>query len=856
MSTSTPRPHKLRRRLGTLAALGALVFGIAIAGLAGAQPANAAIWDFCKADQSFAAPLAAGSTLPNAPKAQTTAVGSPNATIPLAWVSAQGYTPGAAYQGGGMTWFTFGTSCADFSQNGTTMIANFLFSIFAEFPARILGLVVLLVFNFGTLITNLIIGDGTPQNLGLVGPVVSQMHQNIFVGYAPLFIALTMIVALWNVARRRVQKGVGDFGWLMGVIICMGILASPSGTALLRTVNEATQEATVCAVFAVSGACDQNGSMSSLKDLSNSMVETLDAPIWAAGALGTLANAPFADKNGNQLTQITFQAHDGAPNIHSDNRAGNGWQITVPIPADAIPASGAHRTFGDVWRWTQTYTSAEMAAMRDNPALACGRDNSPDVTALSKSSGTNMDLGSISGELCAYKWIVRAAVVSYIAQTYPASYGEMAGQGTMRVSAGMSGLGVLPLATGISIIGFMTLFYMLELIFLFLISPLVGLLSLRNPNVAKKWSGQIGAALVKRVAAGLVLGLILWMVGNLEAGILTLTTVGDGLTMVPPWVFPFITAIICFLSMIVGFIMLGKIRDMILGGMHLPEGDAGESFAKKAIGIGTAAASGALAAGSGLRLMGAGQALMRSGAVGGDAIRHGFTAGDRAGRSVKAGQARGVDEQKRVAAERKAQAEAQRAARREPPTLPGGVRVPPAAGRSRPGPERGAPAEAHEAWADLHQTAAARARRDEELRPHREARANAAADLRRAEEAMREFQAASDGLVQRRTADAVAGGEDPTLARKRAEESVADRAGELAASLQRARQTLGDADVHLQVAQQTPSDWSAAADAHLRAGSSFEQAAQALHLDGQDVAVWQRAADAVQPARAQDGPQS
>ena len=314
MSTRTAlRPHKLRRRFGLAAGVAALVFGIAIAGMSGAQPANAAVWDFCKSDQSFPAPLPAGNTNATAPAVQTTAVGSPNGTTQLAWVSAQGYPTGAAYEGGGLSWYTFGTSCADFSTNGVTMIANFLFSIFAEFPARILGLVVLLVFSFGTLIADALIGDGTPSHMGLIGPLVNQMHQNIFLGYAPLFVAITMVVALWNIARRRTQKGVSDFGWLMGVIVAMGILASPSGIALLRTTNDATQQATVCAVFAVSGACDQTAglSMSDNRKLANSMVETLDSPIWAAGALGGLANAYFAAPDGAPLKQITMQSSCG-----------------------------------------------------------------------------------------------------------------------------------------------------------------------------------------------------------------------------------------------------------------------------------------------------------------------------------------------------------------------------------------------------------------------------------------------------------------------------------------------------------------------------------------------------------------
>ena len=482
-----------------------------------------------------------------------------------------------------------------------------------------------------------------------------------------------------------------------------------------------------------------------------------------------------------------------------------------------------------------------MAAIRDNPSLACTDSNSPDMTALSNSKAGHMSLDGRGGQLCAYKWLVRAAVVSYIVENYPGSYPEMAGSGTMRLSAGMSGLGVLPLATGISIIGFMTLFYMLELIFLFMISPLVGLLALRNPAVAKKWSGQIGAALVKRVAAGLVLGLILWMVGNLESIILTSMSTDDGVSLMPPWIFPFLTAIVCLLTMLVGFVLLGRIRDMILGGMHLPEGDAAESALKKGLMIGTSAASGALAAGSGLRLMGAGHALMRSGAIGGQDVRHGFQAGDRAGRSVRAGQTRLEDEQKREEQERRKAAASREAAQRTPPVMPGGGAVPPQTGGVRPGPPAESGQDATVAWETLLQTRAAQTRRAEELRPYRDARDTATASMRRVQDELARFEAARNGLVTQRTADHLAAGDDPELAAKRAQAAVDGQADRLAASLVRARQELGDAQVHLDVAERAPGDWAAAADAHLRRGSSFEDAEAALHLDATDAYAWQRA---------------
>ena len=834
MSTPAASPiPKTKRRFVTsltmIIGVLALIFGITVAGMVSSQPANAAIWDFCKADQTFAGPLPSGGIQSGGVDAQVQKVGDHD----LSWVASTD-TPAAAYEGAGMTWYTFGASCADFPLSGTTMIGNFLFQVFSLFPAKMLGVLMQIVFGLTTFISGLIIGDGADK-VGVLGPILNRLHKNMFTQWAPLLISAGLVGALWNVARKRGQKGVGDFGWLIGVIVGIGLLTSPDGINLVRQTNDAVSSMTVCATLSVSGACVDSDDTNAFRELANSMTETLSAGTWAAGAIGDLSNKPFTE------TVISFVAHDGKPKIYDDNGDGSaGKTLHVPIPLGAIPASGTLPTWGDVWRWTQTYTRSEMAAMNTHSNLRCSDDNSPKIESLSNKDDHDISDGNRS-ELCTYKWIVRAAMTSYMVEHYPGSYQDMTGSGNLRIIAAIAGVGMLPVGWGIGIVGLMVLFYQLEFIGLILISPLVALVSLRNPAAAKKWGGQVSAALVKQVATGLVLGIILFLVGQITAQFVNASTGPLGLNVIPPYMVPFVSSCITVLVMIMGFVMLGRVRDMILGGMNLPEGDKVTGGLKKVALGGIAATSGALAAGSGLRLAGAGKALVRSGAIGGGTVRNGIMAGGRAGKSVKAkqeSQARATErEQERIAAHLAAedrddakQAKAREAFQRQAPVMTNGTRPDAVNEAFTPGPPEGSSPEVRALWDRLMRTSAATVRWDEQVAPLRAQRDRTADAMRRAQESLDRFDQTRSDRVDAFADKYIAEGRSAPEARDLAEMDVAKSHTKLTLTVRHAEQAHTEADISLQHVLDGPSDWAMAAQDHAARSTDMTRSIESLHL--------------------------
>lgn len=836
MSHRTPRRRLLRRWLGLALGLAALVVGIAVAGIAGAQPANAAVWDFCKADQTFAAPLPADVTTSGPVKVSITDPAAGSQQFRYVTTTER---PVDAYGGAGLSWTTFGASCADFAESGATMVANFIYEFAVATPARLLGLLLQLV--FAPTLADLVIGDGTAAHPGALGGALESMHSGFFLTWAPLLIGLGLCGALWNMARKRSQKGISSFVWLMAVIVAIGILASPSGMKILRKTNDAASDATVCATFAVSGACSDSNTDSTTSRMhvfEAMMTETLAAPVWASGALGDLAAQPFTNADGSVITSIKYTSDlNGVPDFGGD-------LITVPIHVLAVPSKGATPTWGEVWRWTGTYTADEMAAIRDDDSLRCTDKDSPKTSELSNRHAD----GAESHELCRYKAVVRAALLYKITTEHEGSLPAVMGSGNGRLIAAISGAAAGPLELGIGVMGLLTLGYQLELIFLVLMAPLVALIALKRPEAAKQWGGKVTATLVRRVAVGLTLGIVLWLTTTINQGFVNLVTGPGAVATVNPVMIPVVTATVGITVMIAGFVGLGHLKDMLLAGLALPTDDPVTGGLEKAATVATVAAGGALGAASGARLLGAGKALLRSGAVGGPTVGRGMRTVEQL-QAVRGTAGQRLDVQDREHERSRREEEAARAQkRRTPPVMPGGGAVPPhREDAPPPGPRAEDGPDAATAWADLLSTEAAQAQRAAHMRPHEERHATAVAGMRRVEDELAHFAAARREREQRRYNDLIAEGHTPEAAARKAAEAIDGQAQHLAAALQRARQGVGDAEVDLDVARRTPTRWEVAADAHLRGGSSLEEATAALHLDRVDHVRWLRAQNAIRP---------
>jgi hypothetical protein len=823
MATITVKQKRIRASITMLAGVCALIFGIGVAGMVTAQPANAAIWDFCSADQTFAAPASAGGSQLGERDGTPATVGDRT----VQWVRTA-EAPAAAYAGAGLKWTTFGASCADFEMSGMTMLANFVYELAVLMPAQLLGIALQLVFMPD--IANAIIGDGAAK-AGLIGPVIERLHENFFLAWAPLIIGVALIGVMWGIARKRSSHAMGNFGWIMGVIVLVGLIASPDGLALTRKANQAVSEGTACLVFVFSGACsdDMNSGSTATNAFSSAMVESLAAGTWGAGALGSLATQDMT------ADAITFRAREGVPKIYEANTGDNA--LSVPIPRDAIPRAGAdYPTWAEVWRWTQTYTRAEMAAMRDHPELRCAQPNSPPVNALSNRGDKDIERAHQTySELCVYKWIVRAAMVSEIATVHTGSFNDMAGSaGNTRLAAAASGVSVAVLSIGIGVAGAMVFVYQVLMIGLVLTAPVVGLAALKNPAIGRRWIGMLGVSFVKRLATGFTLGLMIFLISSVQVKFLESDMFG--LARFPVYAAPFAGALVSIVCMVAAFLLLSRVRDLFAASAGLAEGDrtgdGAMGVVKQGVNVALSASTAALSTTSGHR---AGAAV--AGAVKGrrrgnpvDAAMTGRSVGERIALQdalAHRNHEREAEEARKAA---NADAKVRDERRRRPPVTTRGVHPDPVHATAMPGPAADAPEEVRRLWEALMNSPEALARRDEELRPLRDAYAQTAESLREAQDNVDRHDGTSDELIETFADQYMTQGMAPDAALDLARADVERRGDALARELTRANQAVGAAQVNLEHGLSRPSDWAMAAQDHAERSGDFQASAAALNL--------------------------
>lgn len=391
--------------------------------------------------------------------------------------------------GDGLSFGAFGLSmCHDTAAMVTTTIGDAAWTFVAVWPAKIVGLALDWALS-GALSTIL---------LGIVTAPLKALYGGVFLTWAPLIVALTLLGVLLGVARRR-GRPASDFGWLVAVIVLTGIIASPVGVSLATSATQATGQAATCAATAPMGGCkDGEGSVSS------TVIDGLLSQTWAAAVLGDVADEELPAK-----VELNEDLKDSTPDIRDD------YEVTMP-DSKIIPAGpDGVVSYADALRWPNAYTAAEATRMASSPENRCSfRDRLPSIGDIT--CKTHGDL--MPDELCSDKALVRAAIYSDLATHHPGAYASATGKGGAALGAAMAALfGLLPLLIGVACIAVVGLLAELELVLLVLSAPIVGLGALRNPAVGRKWGTELAGTVVKRFAVGVTLGICLWAVGAITA---------------------------------------------------------------------------------------------------------------------------------------------------------------------------------------------------------------------------------------------------------------------------------------------------------------------------------------------------
>lgn len=510
--------------------------------------------------------------LPAEPGASTGASLSASTTQVNGWTVVSGrMTPMDAYGGNGYDWHTYATGCMDFSVG--TMVGNIMFMVFVSAPATILGAIT--QFAFSTTIVNAL--------LPFVGGGVSSLNDSVFRTWAPMVIAFVLIGVLFALARGRSQKGLGDMAWMVTVIVIVGMLASPVGPQLLQKVNDTTRNLTSCVMFAATAGCSAGGNANSM---TVGMVDSLSFDTWATGALGDIAKDP--------MPATVSYGERKEPFMVNEDRS-----MTVPLNVIPAQTPGAP-TWAETFRWTQTYTHNEMHAMKNNPALRCSVSESQNIANLSENHPIK-DSESTS-ELCGFKWMLRGAMFSHLLDNAPDSYATAVGKGMERVSVSfVSALTVFPIIILLLVLGFLVLMYQVEMLLLFITSPVVALLAMKSKTTGRRWFDMALATLVKWVSAGMVLGLVMMLVDWSGEVMNSLLSTGGGMAMI---VGVASRGILVLLFVIVALVMFFKIQGMLLSATGLDSAANNGSKGKAvmgALGLGAlGAAAGAVGAGAGV----------------------------------------------------------------------------------------------------------------------------------------------------------------------------------------------------------------------------------------------------------------
>lgn len=533
----------------------------------------------CSADQTIAAPdlTAASATNPHMVAIGTSVKGL---TLRSAASSeAETYPVGA-----GMRWTSFGlTMCGDLPHQANLQNANMLQDV-----------VLTMLQGMGAALTWLLSGGVTDFLLGQMGGVVTFLHKNVFLAYAPIVVMFTLLTAVLRGARRGSSKiPLSALAWAIVVTTIASALSTPLGLQAAKGLSDQVGE------VARRGAASAAGlDVSSTTSISTGLIDSIVAATWSHGVLGDLADQPAP-------TTLTMVTPSSVPDI-SDT-----W--TISLNPAAIPAAKpGSPTYGELWRWTQAFTSSESAYMRDHTEYRCKiAGASPATAVLSSLSQTEVD----NQTFCYSKWAIHTALLSMLKNDNPAAYDQARGSTSENFKASLAEVGAIPAVLGLMIIASLALIAEAEFALLMLVGwVFYCLMALRDPAALKRFGEQVTAALVRRVAIGVVVGAAVAVLGRL-AGFLADTWAAS------PWLsaglLPLTESLLGFVILIAAYQALGRVGDALHSAIAVEKADDGP-VTKGARRVGLAAVSaaagavGAAGGGAGAMLRGAAAGVGKS----------------------------------------------------------------------------------------------------------------------------------------------------------------------------------------------------------------------------------------------------
>lgn len=381
----------------------------------------------------------------------------------------------------GMTFDAFGVSGCQI--NGVTVGASkFLWSVLALAPLRAVGAI--LDWTVG--------GNIADALLDAAEPLIASLGTNVFGQFAPLVIMLSLIGVIIKIGRGRGQ-GWGSLAWMVAVIAVVGVAMTPAGLKLAQDTNTVVANATKTVLLAPLGTDTTSGS------ISDALVENLVGQTWAQGLMGDLGSEPAP-------TTLSFTENGDVPDIDSD------W--TVQVPVEAIPAvTPGQPTWAEVWRWTSAYTTAESSRLGADATTRCSiSGNSPETIDVSDPTFDGLN----HGEICTYKWVVRAALLSTLVEEYPEAYADISGHTNSGLEAGGTAAALIPALAMIAFLGVSVLMAEAKMVLWFLTTPVVGLAALRDVEAGRRWGQRLAGSVVQRISTALTMGMAILLLGLVQ----------------------------------------------------------------------------------------------------------------------------------------------------------------------------------------------------------------------------------------------------------------------------------------------------------------------------------------------------
>ncbi len=449
--------------------------------------------------------------------------------------------------------------------------------------------------------------------LGVVGTVTAGL-QSLVAQWLPAVITLILLVTILKVSRGRGQA-FGQVAWMVAVIAGTSIVASPVGTQLATNLNSYAGGIARCAALAPTGAECDDASITSV------FVDQLVAGTWSQGVLGDLGDDPIP---------ATLQWHTGGnPDVNQDR--------DIAVPRDVIPAAiPGEPTWAEAWRWTGSYTRAESSYLASHGAAQCSvsQPTTGDITS------TNADEHVPGDELCAAKYELRTAILSTLHETNREVYEIVRGMSSRPLDAAWSLAWLIP---GLAILAFLAaaaLVAEVKLLLYLALTPIAGVLTLRDAEVAKLWGGKILATFWARILAGVTFGVGVFLIATVIGLVNGLIAGGPD---IPVALRP---AVIGLLAVVVGVAAFAMRRELseLLGRVTgnqaiVAHADGGTEKLKQGLtsvaGVAVGAAAGGVGAGKGNVLMGMVRGGTR-GAMSRGPVSAGFLGGE-AGVQLKRG---------------------------------------------------------------------------------------------------------------------------------------------------------------------------------------------------------------------------